>query len=74
MLKNVNGLNNMQENKMSKQQNTQQPVAWEYFDGTWYIGVDGERENYEMFGYPTRDLYTAPPVPRDVLSAAKKGE
>lgn len=49
--------------------NTQQQASWEYFDGTWHVGVDGERENYEMFGYPTRDLFTAPPVPRDVLMA-----
>lgn len=43
----------------SSQQQAGDPVAWEYFDGVWRISVDGDRENYELFGYPTRDLYTA---------------
>lgn len=71
---------------MNKQQNTQQPVAWQHtLDSTegiaenepWVVmtdspdnpfGVPG-RDYSESFPWTAVPLYTAPPVPRDVLMA-----
>lgn len=48
----------------SQIQSAGEVVGWEYFaDGRWYRGVDNDRQSVERFGYPTRTIFAALPMP-----------